>query len=585
MFKKHLWVFWLVSSLWCCVALAQSAGSSSLGDPLYSYMGNGGYDALDYTIALRFSDDKKTVVGTTNIEAVATQDLASFNLDFGAMTVSNVVVGGVAARFSQADPEMTVVPASPLKKGEKFKVGIVYSGAPSTKLAVASAFGQWAISPMGLMVHAEPSQMFLWSPVNDHPADKATFTLQLTASRQNNAIANGELRERRENSDGSVTSTYRIGTPTATYFVMLAVGSWQVEEGGKVGNTRIRHYLALHTESSLRQAVEETKSIVEFFSQKLTPYPFSEVGVLTTDTPEVYALETQSLVVIPTSYYEGDYLGQVELIAHEFAHQWFGALVTFKNHEDMFIHEGFAEYLSRVYMNEVLGNYVGSDSLERDLKTLYPSMVHQRTAEVYDHSRLVQILRNRLGTKILSAQEVGKALDLLFGQSLPASTRTAILARVSSTGWSSAQLIEAIDALPFERIVLVYQNLIDVRKLTNGKIDAFFLAPNWDQFTPPAALKLGDNPFNKGVYYRGAMSNHALRLRLGNDKFWKLLSAFLEQYKFSNASVDDWLALVEKTAGREVRAFHQTWLRDPVVPDFPELGLKKSDFKLGADFK
>ena len=58
------------------LAWAQSAGSASLNDPIYAFMGNGGYDALDYQIDLRFSSDKKTVTGITTIEAMASQDLS-----------------------------------------------------------------------------------------------------------------------------------------------------------------------------------------------------------------------------------------------------------------------------------------------------------------------------------------------------------------------------------------------------------------------------------------------------------------------------------------------------------------------------
>jgi hypothetical protein len=49
-------------------ASAQSAGSDSLNDPIYAFMGNGGYDVLDYQIDLRFSSDKKTVVGITTMD-------------------------------------------------------------------------------------------------------------------------------------------------------------------------------------------------------------------------------------------------------------------------------------------------------------------------------------------------------------------------------------------------------------------------------------------------------------------------------------------------------------------------------------
>ena len=58
------------------LVFAQTAGSSSLNDAIFAFMGNGGYDALDYKIDLHFSSDKKTVIGITTIEAMATQDLS-----------------------------------------------------------------------------------------------------------------------------------------------------------------------------------------------------------------------------------------------------------------------------------------------------------------------------------------------------------------------------------------------------------------------------------------------------------------------------------------------------------------------------
>jgi aminopeptidase N len=290
-------------------------------------------------------------------------------------------------------------------------------------------------------------------------------------------------------------------------------------------------------------------------------------------------------VVIPSQFYRGDYLSQVQLIAHEIAHQWFGALVTYKDHTDVFVHEGFATYLDKVYVATELSSFVGEKFLEEKISLYYPSMVHGRYTAVYSRWRFVNTLEAFLGNKAFSGAEVEKILDLFFGKTLPAAIKARFLASAPVSGWDKNSFVRALYDLPFENMTFIYQNYLEVAKLTQGNVGAFTLHPNLSQFTPPANIRRGDILFNRGVYERGALSLHALRLRVGNNTFWKLLSGFLEQYKFSNASVDDWLAVVEKTSGREVHTFHETWLRDPVVPDFPELGLKKSDFKLGVDFK
>jgi aminopeptidase N len=564
--------------------LAQSAGSDSLNDPMYSFMGNGGYDALDYNINLHFAPDKKTLVGTTTMEAVATQDLSAFNLDFGSMTVSNVVVNDSSARFVQADPEMTISPSVALKKGEKFKVSIVYSGTPGTKLGAASNFGKWLISPAGLTVLAEPSLMFTWSPVNEIPSDKATFSLKLTSSQQDTAVANGEFIGRVENPDGTASSSYRIGTPTATYFVVMVVGNWKLEEGGKVGNTRVRHYFAPGTSDVMRQAVAETNNIIGFYSDKLIPYPFSEAGVLTSDNDLGFALETQSLVSLPTSFGQGEGLiDTTEIVAHEFAHQWFGALVTFKTHEDIFVHEGFAEYLGWVYTAERFKDRVGENYIANNIRGFYPNAVNGRYVQSLAKTRLVSSLKAQLGQRKLNQENTIKALELLFGTSLPTSARDAVLAQIPTDGFTKTQFADAIATLAFNQVIVPLRNLYEIMTLTGRSVGN--LAPNWDVVTPPGKLKQGDDLFNFGVYARGATTVHALRLKIGDEAFWKLLRGYLEKYKFSNASNTDWLEFVQNTAGLEARASQERWLRDDVPPDFPELGLKATDFKLGADFK
>ncbi len=575
----------LFSSLMLTTALAQTAGSDSLGDSLYSFMGNGGYDALDYTIDLRFSPDKTTLVGTTTMEATATQDLSSFNLDFGSMTVSNVVVNGAAARFAQADPEMTISPSTTLKKGEKFKVSIVYSGKPGTKLGAAANFGQWLLSPAGLTVLAEPSLMFTWSPVNEHPSDKATFSLKLTSDKKDTAVANGEFISRTENTDGTASSSYRIATPTSTYFVVMVVGNWKLEEEPKAGNVRIRHYFAPGTSDVMRKAIAETGNIITFYSKLLTPYPFTEAGAVTSDNDLGFALETQSLISMPTSFGQGeDLIFTTEVVAHEYAHQWFGALVTFKNHEDMFMHEGFAEYLGTVYTASRFANQVGKTYLDDNFENFYPTAVNGRFVSVRTRAELVAGLRsNRFGSKKLNATEISQALDSMFNGTLPVTAREKIVAKVPSSGLSFVQLADEINALEFTRVIISSKTQLQLIALSGARVPS--RPENWDVVTPPGKVKAGDDPFNAGVYQRGAMTLHALRAKIGEDAFWKLLRDFLEKNKFSNVSNKDWLDFVEANVGKEARTLQERWLFDNVAPDFPELGLKAADFKLGADFK
>ncbi len=561
-------------------AAAQTAGAPGNGESGFPWRGNGGYDALDYNINLKFAADKKTLVGSTTIEASATQDLSSFNLDFGSMTVSNVVVNGTAARFSQADPELTIVPEKPLVKGQIFKISVVYSGAPGSKVETATPFGFFGLTSTGITAFGEPSTMFTWSPTNENPADKATFTVQLTSQKADTGIANGELVLRTENTDGTATTTYRVGVPTSTYFIVLAVGNWKIEDGGMIGKTKIRHYIAPNTSPAMRQALAETASIVQYFSEKLVPYPYNEVGAITSEAMRGGALETQGLVTMPVSFGRGETPElATRVLAHEYAHQWFGAYLTFKTHSDMFIHEGFASYMEWLYEAERIK---GGRSIEVVIAGQYPSFAVGRAVAALPKEQFFGFLKAQLGPNILKADQVARVLELIFSGSMPVKLRDEVLTKVGQ-GVTGAQLSDLLLPLPFTKIIALRDNLLEVLRITGGRAPNF--PKDWDLLDPPGKLRDADL-FNQGVYVRGAMTVHALRLKIANDDaFWKLIRAFIEKYKFGNASNQDWLAHVAELVGPEARALQERWLFDTVAPDWPELKLKASDFKPGADFK
>ncbi len=546
-------------------------------------MGNGGYDALDYHIRIKFSDDLFSIIASSTMKAVATEDLSSFNLDFGAMTVSNVVVNNQPARYTHADPELTIAPATPLRKGQEFTVSVVYSGKPSTKLRLTRGFGDWNIGFFGFVAMSQPSLMFTWNPVNDHPSDKATYTIELTTKKQKQAVTNGKFVSQMINKDDTATHIYRIDVPTATYLVFLAVGDWEIVEDGKIGSVRVRHYFDVNTSPLRVAAAKETKKIVAFFAEKLIPYPFSEVGVMTATRDLVpYALETQSLVLIRTNGYE-DLKNDTELVAHEMAHQWFGALVTIKNHEDIFLHEGFATYLSWVFSLERFLGTVGANYIEKKIKGYYVLAVNGVDSQCFEKKQFIEEIKYSLYSKTWSAEEVNLVLTHFFTAELSRAVRDQVIQTVSSSGISTQQLISSIERLQFNRVCLTNRQLMLAQELSGSFVQ--LPEPDAGRFLPPGKIFDADNLFNDGVYDRGAMTVHALRLHLGDDKFWALLRGFLEKFKFKNASNADWLEFVENFAGVKARQLQERWLFDAVAPDFPELQLFAADYKIGADFK
>jgi hypothetical protein len=80
--------------------------------------------------------------------------------------------------------------------------------------------------------------------------------------------------------------------------------------------------------------------------------------------------------------------------------------------------------------------------------------------------------------------------------------------------------------------------------------------------------------FDFAIYYRGAMTLHALRLTIGDAAFFTLLKEWAKQQAGDTVSTSEFIALAEKIAGRQLDDFFTAWLYTGAKPtDIPTPGL------------
>jgi aminopeptidase N len=79
--------------------------------------------------------------------------------------------------------------------------------------------------------------------------------------------------------------------------------------------------------------------------------------------------------------------------------------------------------------------------------------------------------------------------------------------------------------------------------------------------------------FDDSVYQRGGLALQALRLKLGDDTFFKIMQTYASQYANKNVTTADFTALAEKISGQDLKDFFQRWLYDKPLPPITELGL------------
>ncbi|MDQ2651144.1 MAG: M1 family metallopeptidase, partial [Actinomycetota bacterium] len=327
---------------------AGGAGASGVGDPYFPQLGNGGYDVAHYDLDLTWLADLGELAGVATVEATATQDLSRFNLDLVGMEVSAVLVEGEEAEFARDGRELTVTPPEPIDDGDRFTTVVTYRGEPTPVEEGTDLFEPgWQTDGREAFVVSEPSGAATFFPGNDHPVDKATYAIHVTAPSDQTVAANG-LAAEPVPGEGTTRWSFTMDHPMATYLVQVAIGDYELVDGGEVDGVTIRHALHRDGLEGARAAVASTGELLEFLTGVFGPYPFDQYGVVAIDESIGFALETQTLTVVPYESIGTDFGSQL-LLLHELAHQWVGDSVSPASWKDIWLNEGFATYAEWLY--------------------------------------------------------------------------------------------------------------------------------------------------------------------------------------------------------------------------------------------
>ena len=82
----------------------------------------------------------------------------------------------------------------------------------------------------------------------------------------------------------------------------------------------------------------------------------------------------------------------------------------------------------------------------------------------------------------------------------------------------------------------------------------------------PAALEGPSQMFSTPVYDRGGMTLQALRVKVGDATFFRILRDWYAQNRYGNVTTAEFIALAEAESGRDLDAFFQAWLFTPSKP-------------------
>jgi aminopeptidase N len=322
------------------------AGAPGIGDSYYPEDGNGGIDVLSYDVHDAYRFTARQLRGWTTVTLRTTEALTSFDLDF-LLHVRSVRLSTGPATFARPDRhELRISPQHPLPTGTVVRARIAYFGHPNR----VGWRGQrnWLADRHEVVAMNEPHMAPWWFPANDHPLDKATMDVHITVHDGYQVIANGLPAGVRRHGDRT-TYHWTGGGPMATYLAFFAAGRFEVKRGVSHGlpwYVAVSRGLPDDQRRAGLSALRRTPGIVHWLQHKLGPYPFASTGGLITSLDPGFALETQTRPTYP------GLVGETTLV-HELAHQWFGDSVSVADWRDIWLNEGFAQYLETYYDTEV----------------------------------------------------------------------------------------------------------------------------------------------------------------------------------------------------------------------------------------
>lgn len=204
---------------------------------------------------------------------------------------------------------------------------------------------------------AEPEGARKWFPCWDRPYDKATTDITVRVPTTVKLGSNGIMVDSSV-SGGALFYRWVSTDPVATYLTVLTGKvNYNMDKvwWHKLSNPAdsIPIYFYYNTGENITNAKNIMPGMMTYYSQKFSEHPFQKNGFAALPSGSGFTwggMENQTLTSLCANCWGAN------LLSHEFAHQWFGDMITCATWADIWLNEGFAT-LSEALWYEYSGGY------------------------------------------------------------------------------------------------------------------------------------------------------------------------------------------------------------------------------------
>ncbi|HRH42260.1 MAG TPA: M1 family aminopeptidase [Pyrinomonadaceae bacterium] len=334
-------------------------------------------DVKNIALNLQFDWAKKQAFGTATITFSPLNATDKIALDAGMLTINSIKVGEKSLKFdydgSDKNDNLKITLDRNYQSNEEVTVKIDYrtnwineidpnslGGNNGKGLRFNEPNSNDPIKLKEIWSFGDPESNRYWFPSFDSPSDLQTTEFTGTVDKKLTVIANGNLIETKDNTDGTRTFRWKMDTPYANHLTSFVVGEFVNVKKNYEGIT-LNNFGSLREKDWIDASTERLPDMVKFFSEKTGvkfPYPnYSQVFVQDigsfTSNMNVSTITENMVDDFPT---HADYFYLWDLTeAEALAGQWFGGYVSARDWSDVWLNKSFAHYFNRLYCEQKNG--------------------------------------------------------------------------------------------------------------------------------------------------------------------------------------------------------------------------------------
>jgi aminopeptidase N len=324
-------------------------------------------DARHYVFLVELRDGSPEIAAEAAVTLrLLENDLAEVALDLASgaagkgMTVTEVARGGKPLRFVHERDRLRVPLEKPIRAGQEITLSIKYHGVPASGLRIGpNKYGEPTF-----FAGNWPDKARQWLPTIDHISDKATAEFIVTAPSHYQVVANGRLVEEVDLPGELRRTHWRQSVPVSPWLYTVGVASFAVHHADPVAGVPLQSWVYPRDREVGFDGFETpARRAVSFFSELVGPYPYEKLANV-----EAAGISGGMEHASAIAYGEASVTGRpiTNLVVHEIAHSWFGDSVTERDWDEVWLSEGFATYLTHLFVEHTEGRDAFVAGLIRD---------------------------------------------------------------------------------------------------------------------------------------------------------------------------------------------------------------------------